>query len=128
MERYNTQSFEVILHDNGIVETKALSDWNMPDTVETITEHALLLKKIINGKRRGILGVVPNLYMKKELIEIYNNINIGQVAGALLVNSFGTRVLGNLAMRLKKRPYPIRMFTDRKEAEAWLLKIMSESD
>lgn len=127
-EKYSTRSFEVILHDNGIVESQLREDWNEPDTVETITEHALLLKEVVDGKRRGILAIVPSLYMKKELINVYNEIGIGQIADALLVNSVGAKVLGNFALKIRKTTYPTRLFTNRKEAEAWLLQIMAEAE
>jgi hypothetical protein len=128
MEKYTTESFEVTLHDNGIVETRIRSGGSMPDTVEINTEHALLLKKVVNGKRRGVLAVIPNLHVKRELIEIYNQANVGEAGVALLVSSFGAKVLGNLVLKARKTLKPTRLFTDRKEAEAWLLQIMAEAE
>lgn len=127
MEKYTTEFFEVILHPNGIVETRIRGGESIPDTVETITEHALLLKKVINGKKRGGLAVMPNLYVRKELIEIYNKVNTGEIACALLVNSFGAKVLGNLTLKVRKKLPPTRLFTDRKEAEKWLLEMMNKA-
>ena len=122
MKKYNTQSFEVILYENDIVETKVREDWNEPDTVETITEHALLIKKVIDGKQRGLLAVLPGFHMKKNLLEIYDQTEMGEIAVALLVNSFTAKILGNMVLRVKKTTSPARIFTDRAAAEAWLLK------
>jgi hypothetical protein len=128
METHSTISSVAILHPNGIVETKVREDWNEPDTVETVTAHALLIKKVIDGKRRGLLAVLPRMHMKRDLLEVYSNIDMDEVATAFLVNSFGAKVLGNLVLRIKKTTTPARLFTNRAAAEAWLLKLMAAEE
>ncbi|MFK7798228.1 MAG: hypothetical protein AB8E82_12295 [Aureispira sp.] len=125
MEQYTSISSVVTLHPNGIVESKAREDWNEPDTIETVTAHALLIKKVIDGKQRGLLVILPGLHMNRELLEVYNQTEMEEVAAAFLVNSFGAKVLGNLVLRIKKKGAPARLFTDRAAAEAWLLQFIA---
>ncbi|MFK7798227.1 MAG: hypothetical protein AB8E82_12290 [Aureispira sp.] len=125
MEKYTTQSMEIVVRPDGILEVSIPADWDQPDTVETTTENALLLQKINTGKRHAALVLMPDFYMKKEIIEIYNRMGTGEVADALLVNSFSAKVLGNLVLKILKRNHPIRLFTDRNKAEEWLLRIIS---
>lgn len=126
MEKYTTQSMEIVVRADGIIEVSIPADWDQPDTVETTTENALLLQKINTGKRHAALSLMPSFYIKKEIIEVYNRIDTRQVADALLVNSFSAKVLGNLVLKILKRNHPIRLFTDRNKAEEWLLSIISE--
>jgi hypothetical protein len=69
--------------------------------------------------------LVPSFHINKEIIEVYNEIDTGQLADALLVNSFGAKILGNLALKILKKNRPIRLFTDRDKAEEWLLDIIA---
>ncbi len=69
--------------------------------------------------------MVPSFHINKEIIEVYNEIDTGQLADALLVNSFGAKILGNLALKILKKNRPIRLFTDRDKAEEWLLDIIA---
>lgn len=41
-------------------------------------------------------------------------------AGALLINSSLTRILGNIFLQINKPPRPSRLFSDKEEAKAWL--------
>lgn len=126
MKKYSTPSMEIIVRLDGILEVSIPADWNQPDTAESTRENALLLQKINTGKRHAALSLVPSFHINKEIIEVYNEIDTGQLADALLVNSFGAKILGNLALKILKKNRPIRLFTDRDKAEEWLLDIIAE--
>lgn len=121
----------VNIHPNGIIETSVPDDWDQPDTVEVAMENIAVLKKAVDGKRRAILSRVPNMHMSKEVMACYEEANIGHVANALLTDSFTTKVMGNLYLRvIKALPssqsgVPTKLFSDRKAAEAWLLEQMA---
>lgn len=128
MKTYRTQSLELVVRPDNIIEATVPADWNQPDTVETTRENALLLQKVIKGNRYAILTTVPSIHMNREIIEVYNEIETGQIADALIVDSFGARVLGNLALKVIKLNRPMRLFTDRAKAESWLLDILAEKN
>jgi hypothetical protein len=124
MQKLETEAAEVTIRPDGIVEFHMKPTWDKPDTAENAKENALMLKKAIDGKRRAILSFPPNLYVKKELVEAYKTVEIGQFAEALVVNSFGARILCNVVLKLTKNAYPIRIFNSKNEAEAWLLQLL----
>ncbi len=52
------------------------------------------------------------------------------IAQAILINSLATRIIGNFIIRINQRPSVNKLFTDEKEAIAWLkdeLKKFSKS-
>jgi hypothetical protein len=117
----------VIVHPNGIIETKVKPDWDQPDTPETAIDHSLTLKKGVGNNICGILTFLPNLYMKKEVIEAFATVEIGHIAEAFLVNSVGSRILATLALKLDKSSIPRKVFTKKEQAEKWLLDNISRA-
>lgn len=75
-----------------------------------------------------ILIEVPSRYASKEILQHYQSVELGEVARVLLLNSFATKVVGNLYLKLSKenpneagRVVPTKLFTKKAEAEKWLL-------
>jgi hypothetical protein len=128
---YKTQSMTVIVRPDGIIETITNEGWDKPDTVETATENARILKKAIDGKARGVLSKMPDTYLSKEVLACYIDAEMGEVATALMTTSFASKVVGNLYLKLtgkvskedeKKIKVPVEIFNKREAAEEWLLK------
>lgn len=126
---FKTRALTIIVRPNGIVELLNNEDWNDPDTVEVAQENIAMLKKAVNGKARAMLSHMPSTYMSKEVLECYENSDIGEVASALLTTSFGSRIVGNLFLKLTGKSSvrvgnkaPVRIFTKKEEAEEWLLE------
>lgn len=126
----------VIVRPNGIVETIVNKGWDKPDTVETATENAQVLKKAIDGKARGMLSLMPDSYLSKEVLACYIEAEIGEVATALITTSFASRVVGNLYLKLTgkinkkeedKIKTPVEIFNKREAAEIWLLNEIAKS-
>lgn len=132
---YKTRSMTVIVRPDDIVETIANEGWDKPDTVETATENAQILKKAIDEKARGMLSFMPDTYLSKEVLACYIEAEIGQVATALITTSFASRVVGNLYLKLTgkinkkedKIKVPVEIFNKREAAEVWLLNEIAKN-
>jgi hypothetical protein len=117
------------LRPDGIVEVLNDKDWDEPDTLELIKENTSIIKKMIGGHpNRCLLIEVPNRHTSKEILNHYQQVDTGAVARGLLLNSFATKVMGNLYLKLSKgkpnetgRIVPVRLFTNKEEAIKWLL-------
>jgi hypothetical protein len=128
--QYKTQSITIIVHPNDIVEIINNEGWDKPDTIETATENAAALKKAIDGKNRGLLSHMPDTYLSKEVLACYVDVEMGEIATALMTTSFGSKVVGNLYLKLTgkvnkkeedKITVPVEIFTKKEAAIKWLL-------
>lgn len=128
---YKTQSITVLVHPNDIVEIVNNEGWDKPDTVETATENARVLKKAIDGKKRGLLSHMPDTYISKEVLACYVDAEMGEIATALMTTSFASKIVGNIYLKLTgkstkadedKIKVPVEIFTKKEAAEKWLLK------
>lgn len=128
--QFKTRALTIIVRPNGIVELLNNEDWNDPDTVDVAQENIAMLTKAVDGKPRAMLSHMPSTYMSKEVLQCYENSEIGEVASALLTTSFGSRVVGNLFLKLTGKSSargengkaPVKIFTKKEDAEVWLLE------
>lgn len=127
---FKTRALTIVVQPNGIVELLNNENWNDPDTVEVAQENIAMLTKAVNGKARGMLSHMPSTYISKEVLECYEHAEIGEVASALLTTSFGSRIVGNLFLKLTGKSStriangkaPVKIFGKKEDAEAWLLE------
>jgi hypothetical protein len=124
MDILENKSTRVLVRPDHIVEVHIKASWDQPDTVETATASALLVKQGVGGQRRATLFFLPNIYMKKEIVDAYSSIDIQSVASAMLVQSFGAKLIGNMALKISRRKHPSKVFTDQAEAEKWLKQFL----
>ena len=128
--QFKTRALTIIVRPNGIVELLNNEDWNDPDTVEVAQENIAMMTKAVNGKARAMLSHMPSTYMSKEVLQCYEKSEIGEVASALLTTSFGSKIVGNLFLKLTGKSStrgasgkaPVKIFKKKEEAEAWLLE------
>lgn len=128
--QFKTRALTIVVRPDGIVELLNNEDWNDPDTVEVAKENIAMLTKAVDGQPRGMLSHMPSTYMSKEVLQCYEDSEIGEVASALLTTSFGSRVVGNLFLKLTGKSStrgengkaPVKIFTKKEDAEAWLLE------
>lgn len=127
---FKTKSMTIEVRPDDIVEVINNEYWDKPDTIETATENAKALKKAVDKKQRGILRHLPDHYIGKEVLECYINGEIDEVATALLITSYGSKVVGNLYLKLikkysesndKQATFLVDIFTEKEAAEKWLL-------
>ena len=127
---FKTRALTIVVQPSGIVELLNNENWNDPDTIEVAQENIAMLTKAVNGKARAMLSHMPSTYISKEVLECYENAEIGEVASALLTTSFGSRIVGNLFLKLTGKSSariangkaPIKIFGKKEDAEVWLLE------
>ncbi|WMX12897.1 MULTISPECIES: hypothetical protein [unclassified Aureispira] len=128
--KLTTRALTIIVRPDGIVEILNNENWNDADTIEIAQENIAMLKKAVDGQPRAMLSHMPSTYMSKEVLECYENAEIGEIASALLTTSFGSKVVGNLFLKLTGKAAtksvegkaPVKIFTKKEDAEAWLLE------
>ena len=120
---------------DDIVEIFDNDDWNQADTLEIAKKDIALFKELIEGQAsKGVFIKVGDKHLNKEIINYYQHVEFGEVARALLINSFGSRIMGNLYLQLfggkpneAGRVVPIKLFTKKEEAIKWLLEKLEEN-
>lgn len=134
MKSYKTRAVTVILRPDEIVEVVNNKDWIGADTMDVVEEVFSMLKKVIDNKPRGLLFETPNKHYSREAVNYTNQIEVGDVARAIVLSSFGAKVMGNLYLKLTGgkpnetgRVVPVKLFSDKEEAVKWLLEEMKKS-
>ncbi|CAA6804824.1 MAG: Unknown protein [uncultured Aureispira sp.] len=130
MKEYKTGALTITLRPDGIVHASNNEDWTDPDTLTTIKKDIAAIKEVFGGQpNRAILFEVPNRHIEKKLLDCYQAAEWGEVARALLLTSYGAKVIGNLYLKLSKekpneagRIVPMKLFTKKEVAEAWLFE------
>ena len=120
---------------DDIIEIVDNEDWNESDTLEIVKRDTAVLAKIIDGQSNKALFIeVADKHTSKDIINFYQDIELGEVARALLINSFGARIMGNLYLKLfggkpneAGRVVPIKLFTKKEEGIKWLLSQLKEN-
>ncbi|MBL4648817.1 MAG: hypothetical protein JKY03_03730 [Aureispira sp.] len=134
---FKTRSLIIKVQLNDIVEILPNKDWTEPDTLEIAQENVAAMKQAVDGKIRGLLSNTANTYLSKEVLKCYSEAEVGEVATAMLTTSFGSKIVGNLFLKItgkskmtegKRGQAPIKIFDakNRKEAIEWLLDIIEK--
>ncbi len=130
--KLETRALSITVRPDEIIELNTKENWNQPDTVEIALENIAMLKKAVQNGGRAMLSHMPGTYVEKDVLECYKQADIGHVASALLSNSFGSRIVGNLFLKLigtktgGNAPVATKIFAKREEAEKWLLQQIKE--
>jgi hypothetical protein len=135
---YKTRTLVIKVHLNDIVEIVPNKDWVEPDTLEIAQENVAAMKKAVDGKGRGLLSHTSNTYLSKEVLKCYSEAKIGEVATAMLTTSFGSKIVGNLFLKIlgkskmgedKRGKAPIKIFDEKNKDKAieWLLDCIKKN-
>ncbi|CAA6816768.1 MAG: Unknown protein [uncultured Aureispira sp.] len=130
---FKTRALIIKVHLNDIVEILPNKDWTEVDTLEIAQENVAAMKQAVDGQLRGLLSNTSNTYLSKEVLNCYSTAEIGEVATAMLTTSFGSKIVGNLFLKLtgkskakegKRGNAPVKIFDEKNRAEAieWLLE------
>lgn len=129
MKEYKTKAATIFLRPDDIIEYTINKEWNQAETLDLAKETMEIIKKLVDGQVRAFLVEVPKHYTPREVLNYYQYVETGDVARALVLNSFATKVMGNLYLKLSKgkpneagRVVPTKLFTKKEEAEEWLLE------
>lgn len=126
-----TRALRITVRPDKIIELNTKESWNQPDTVEIALENIEMLKKAVEMGGRSMLSYMPGNYIEKEVLECYKKAKIGHIASALLTKSFGSRIIGNLFLKVigssSGESVPTKIFTKYEDAEKWLIQKMEET-
>lgn len=77
-------------------------------------------------EHKAFLVVMPSLYQRKEVMDIYQQSDFNEAGVALLVKSFAGKIVGNMFLKIANRPnvmgriVPTKLFTSEEKAIEWL--------
>ncbi|CAA6816774.1 MAG: Unknown protein [uncultured Aureispira sp.] len=130
--KFKTKSLTIIVRPDDIVDVIPNEDWVEPDTMETAKENIAAMQKAIDGKPRALLSRTPGVYFKREIMVYYSQAEVGEVATVILTTSFGSKVVGNLFLKLtgkSRGDAPIRIFSiaDKEVGIEWLLEEIAKA-
>jgi hypothetical protein len=123
------KALKIVLNQAHIVELFNNEEWDKPEPLEVAIQDALLIKKVINDEGKGILIELPDKHASKETLNHYQTAELGEAARALVLKSFGAKVIGNLYFKFfggkpneVGRIVPVKLFTEKELAVKWLLE------
>lgn len=118
----------VRLYDNGIMHQTYDSGSELVYQ-DSLDEFELYQKGYCDNTRRPILVELDNVRtVSKESRGVYSSPDTAEYfsAAALLVGNPVSRIIGNFYLGISKTSMPVRMFTEREEAIAWLTNFTTE--
>lgn len=100
----------------------SVSKKHPPQTLEESKKTVEKFKKLINGKKVCLLIDVTHSSESTKEVRDYAAAEFPKFvkAMAMISESALGKMLANLFFRIKKQPYPIRMFTNEFQAKEWL--------
>ncbi|CAA6804834.1 MAG: Unknown protein [uncultured Aureispira sp.] len=125
MKEYHTDEMTIVLRDDDIIALLTNDDWKGGGTLENAKKIMAIIKTLTDeNPARACWIEIPNRHASKEVLNYYQSTKAGLVAQALLLNSFGAKVTGNLYLKLfggkpneTGRVVPVKLFIKNKEAE-----------
>jgi hypothetical protein len=128
---YRTQALIITVRTDDIIVIKADPSWDKPDTLEVAKENVAAMIKAIDGKKRAMISYTPDNHMSKEVLKYYSDaiLDIGSVATAMISTSFGSKLMGNIFLKILNRDNPVKIFTVKQEDQAieWLLECLKKA-
>lgn len=127
--KLSTRSMVLERTADGVISMYTPEGWDQPDTLETAKDNVVIMREITAEAPCAFLVEPHTSYVSKEVLEYYREANIETVATAMITNSFASKVVGNLYLKImsmvpagdkKAKEYPIKLFSKREEAVDWL--------
>ena len=110
----------VWLDENGILYS--ISKKVPQQTIEEAKKSVEDFKKLVGDKKVCMLADVTNTTESTKEMRDWAAVELPKLIKALAMVSKSPlgKMLANLFFRVKKQPYPVRMFNDETEAVTWL--------
>jgi hypothetical protein len=122
--KYHTKEIDLIMHPNNILEIIATEESKGILTLEEVDTNLAVMEEATKGKTTALLIHIASSYTKKEVLKKYSDLDFGIIATALIVNSYASKIVGNLVLTLANRfnskKLPNKIFTDKETAIEWL--------
>lgn len=123
--QYNTKELNITMHSNNILEISSTEEVKGALTLEEVDNNLAAFEKATEGKGAlASLVHISSAYVKKAVLKKYSDLDYGIIATALIVNSYASKLVGNLfltlVLRFSSRKVPTKIFTTREDAVLWL--------
>jgi hypothetical protein len=122
--QYKTKEMYIKVHSNNIIELSSTEEAKGVLTLEEVDNNLAVIEEATKGKIMASLVHISNAYVKKEVLKKYSDLDFGIIAVALLVNSYASKLIGNLfltlVLRFSSKQIPTKIFTVKEEAVQWL--------
>lgn len=118
----------------GIIGVRQLPNKDAQDEIEAARMGVEGIAEFTKDvEHKAFLVIMPSLYQRKEVMDIYQQSDFNEAAVALLVKSFAGKIVGNMFLKLANRPnvmgriVPTKLFTDEAKAIVWLREQIEKS-
>ncbi len=117
--KWETQTMKVTYHLESDILYIYPKKVNGPETLEQATENLETALLHVGETIKGLVAVMPNHYINAEVTRYYKT-HIPNIPIALVADSFFKRMIGNFLLTLASPKRPTKLFSDEKEATAWV--------
>lgn len=128
--KYHTKELHVTMHSNNIMEIAATEESKGVLTLEEVANNLAVFEEATNGKTTAVLVHISTSYVKKSVLKAYSDLDYGIIATALVVNSYASKLIGNLfltlVLRFSSKQVPTKIFMDKEKAIKWLEGLLAE--
>ena len=107
------------LTDEDIAIVTPTSNFKGPETIQEARENVILLNEAVQKGGIAALIYLPTHYVNAEATRYYKTY-APNLPAALIADSFFKRMIGNFLLPLANPQRPIKLFSNREEALAWL--------
>jgi hypothetical protein len=121
-----TSTSHYALRSDGIV-VQRIVEGTTRQTLVDAKANVAAFQQVAAGKMRPLLvDMRQNLSTEKGVREYYAGPESAKycLAMAMLVGAPSSRIVGNFFLSISRPPFPCRLFSDDREASAWLLGFM----
>lgn len=127
---FRTENTVFRLQENGIIESNLVTQGLIRYELEEVKEMVAGMKELCSTEAYPIVSILEDVLITDEgRKHILDNIHVGMAA--MVGKTFVARMMGNLLIKFKPLPIPVRLFADREKAYAWVeetrFKMMEES-
>ncbi len=107
------------LQANGIIESNLVTEGLMRYELEEVIEMVIGMKELCSDQAYPIVAILEDVLITEEgRKHILDNIHVSMAA--LVGKTFVARMMGNFLIKFRPLPIPVKLFSDRDKAYAWV--------
>ena len=118
------------LQENGIIESNLVTEGLMRYELDEVMDMVAGMKELCSDHAYPIVAMLEDVLITNEGRKyILDNIHVGMAA--MVGKTFVARMMGNFLIKFKPLSIPVKLFSDRDKAYAWVqenLAKMSEEE
>ena len=107
------------LQENGIIESNLVTKGLMRYELDEVKEMVAGMKELCSDQAYPIVAILEDVLITNEgRKHILDNIHVSMAA--MVGKTFVARMMGNFLIKFKPLPIPVKLFSDRDKAYAWV--------